>query len=307
VTVCQRALVVIAIAVSAIAHAAPHKVFVLPVDGNADPVLRKSLDPVVQKLAHQIPGSSLTTGDATFADTAAMVGCDPTQPPCADTVLATLSADELVWGTATTASGQTTFVVRRAVKGSVREQVVVVDGRQPEATEAQLQPLFGGTPAAGAGTGTAAATGTGTAAATGTAAGTGTGAAAATGTAAGTGTGGDATAHWSRSKKLGIGFVAGGTVALIVGVALWANESSLQGQINSTPLPSTYADVQSLLSLEDRAQSYANWGNGMVLLGLVAGGVGAYYLWRDHAERVSVAPAPAPSGTGATLVMGGRW
>jgi hypothetical protein len=288
-----RALVVVAIAlVSALAQAAPRKVFVLPVDGNADPALRKTLDAQVQKLAHQIAGT-VTTGDATFADTAAMVGCDPAQPACTDTVLATLSADELVWGTATTTNGQTTFVVRRAIKGNMREQVAMVDAQNAEAVGGQLQPLFGGTATGSeSGSGSAAASGSGSAAAS------------ATGTA--TATGGDATVGWSQEKKLGIGFAAAGGAALIVGLALWANESSLQGQINSTPLPQTSADVQSLLAIENRAQSYANWGNGIVLLGLVAGGVGAYYLWKDH-EAATVTPVPATSGTGATLVIGGKW
>ena len=113
---------------------------------------------------------------------------------------------------------------------------------------------------------------------------------------------------WSHDKKLGLGLVAGGSVALVVGIALWANESDLQGQIDGTPTPTTYDQIQSLRALEDKAQGYATWGNLLVIAGLAAGGAGAYFLWRDHTHHVTaVTPAPVDGGTGMTLVVGGRW
>lgn len=318
-----RLACVIVFVLGAVVMAAPRKVMVLPVDGNAEPAVRRSLEETVRKLARGV-GGRVTRGDTTFADTAAAVGCDPSQPACADTVLDTLAVDELIWGTATTSNGQTTVVIKRAVKGHVREQSATVDPKAPDAAASALQPLFEAETSAPGGEGTgstgAETAGSGSAAegsATGSAAGgssegsaalTGSGSAAPAGSGVATSTTATATVAWSHDKKLGLGLAAGGGVALVVGLALWANESDLQGQIDSTPTPTTLQDVQNLRALEDKAGSYATWGDILVVAGLAAGGAGAYYLWRDHQHHVTaVTPAPVDQGTGMSLVVRGTW
>ena len=60
----------------------------------------------------------VTVGDTTFNETAAAVGCSPDAPECAEQVRTTLAVDELVYGTADTADGSTTIVVKRVSAGN---------------------------------------------------------------------------------------------------------------------------------------------------------------------------------------------
>jgi hypothetical protein len=289
-----RAVIVVAVAIATTVAAAPRKVLVMPIDGETDPGTRTQINATIQKLARGIDGDVKVT-DTSFADTAAAMGCDPSSNACADTVLTALAVDELVWGTAKTYRGKLTVVVKRATKGNVREQSVVVDPKSPEAAGGTLAPLFGGaqstSPEAGSGSGTPES-------------GSGSGSGSETGSAA---VPSEPSVPWSHDKKLGVGLVAGGGVALIVGLALWANESSIQDQINTTPTPQNLNDINSLKSLEDKAASYALWGNVLVVAGLAVGGAGAYYLYRDHKNQATIAPVPIDHGTGAALVVGGRW
>jgi hypothetical protein len=271
------------VAFASVAAAAPHKVLVLPIDGNADPGTRTQVNATIQKLARGIDGT-VTVADTTFAETATAVGCDPGTTACADTVLAALGVDELVWGTAKTSRGQVAVVVKRASKGNVREQTIAVDPKRPEDAAGSLQPLFGASSSRGS---------------------------ADRGADAGVGGASAPEAPsppWSTRRKVGLGLTAAGGVAVVIGIALWLNESSLQNQINGTPTPMTRAQIDSLIDLEDRAGRYALWGNVMVVAGVVIGGAGAYYLWRDHSSSgTTVAPAPVDHGAGAAIVVGGRW
>ena len=95
---------------------------------------------------------------------------------------------------------------------------------------------------------------------------------------------------------------------------MWASAGDLQGQIDKTTSPPTgttsqqIAAFQALHDLESRASKYAWSGNIMVAIGLAAGGIGAYFLWKDHDSHVdTIAPAPAATGEGATLVVGGHF
>jgi hypothetical protein len=279
---------VLVVALAATAVAAPHKVLVLPLDGNADAATKTKLDAIVQSFAKSIPGT-VSNGDTTLAETASAVGCDPHKTACIDSVLSTLAVDEIVWGTATTENGQTTVVVRRATKGTpALSQTAIVAADQPEAAETQIGPLFGvigAPPPAGSDLGSAA------------------------------GSAGSAVAPpppptppepWSRDKKLGVGLAIGGGALVLVGAALWASESSVQSDIDSAP-DMTPSDIQHLKDLESKASGYAWGGNVAMVLGLAAGGYGAYLLWKDHKEHAIVTPAPPPSGTGMTFVLRGRW
>jgi hypothetical protein len=269
-----RALLVVLLAATAgRASAAPHKVFVLPLDGDADPALRGKLADDIRELA-RAGGDDVAAGDATFADTAAAVGCAPADASCAGKVVATLGVDELVWGTATTKDGATTVVVHSAGKqtptrsvsatlqpgeGAERARPVIAPFfGQPVPNDAPAQPQPAETP------------------------------------------GERKNQHW-----LGLSLAVGGGVLLVVAIVMWGVEKDQQGQIDNAPTR-TLADLQSLNALENRAASYAVAGNVLFVLGLAAGGAGAYFLWRDHRRRGATI-APAPIDHGAAVVVGGRW
>ena len=279
------AIVVGCIAITTTVAAGPRKVLVLPLDGTADAALRTKLAASVQKLSASIDGE-VTNGDTTYPETAAAVGCDPNKPSCVDSVLTTLAVDELVWGTARTANGKTTITVRRATKGApVREQSTTIQSPDPaDKAEGGLQPLFG--PVAPVGS---ADVGSGSAVV-------------------------DAAKPLppgppvdTRQRDLGIGLAVGGGAALIVGLALWSHESGLQSEIDAHAAL-TLADIQALKKLEDSASAYAWGGNILILIGLGVGAAGGYYLWKDHQHhKATLTPAPVETGTGMTLVLGGRW
>ena len=270
-----RALVVLVLAVATAgsASAAPKKVFVLPLDGNADPALRGKLADEVRELA-RAGGDDVSAGDATFADTAAAVGCAPGDAKCADQVIATLGVDELVWGTATTTNGATTVVVRRAGKDAPARSVsaTLQPGEGAERARRVLAPFFGQ--------------------------------AAPVDTPVQPSNGRPATST-GESRWLGRSLAIGGGVMLVLAIAMWAPEKDQQNQIDNAPTR-TLADLQSLSSLENRAGKYAAAGNVLVVVGLVVGGAGAYLMWRDHRRRHTTI-APAPIDHGAAVVLGGRW
>jgi hypothetical protein len=279
--------------------AKPHKVIVLPLDGNADTALRTKLSTSVQKLARVLDGQ-VSPGDTTFAETAAAVGCDPSQPKCVDEVLATLSVDEIVWGTATTANGQTTLVLHRASTGTAPRDLTTTIRPQDsqDKASASLLPLFQESTDVPQGSGSATNIGSdlGT---TVTETGSGTGEALAIS---------NEPAFDSHDRNVGIGLSVGGGIALVLGLALWSSAGSMQDRINAHSTQ-TADDINDLRQLEDSATKYAWGGNLMVVVGLAVGGYGAYTIYKDHQARMTatVAPVRPEQGTGATVTIGGTW
>jgi hypothetical protein len=106
-----------------------------------------------------------------------------------------------------------------------------------------------------------------------------------------------------RDRTVGIALVSGGGLGLVLGLALWASYSSLQSSIDAHPVH-TFADIQDLKALEDKASTRAIAGDVFVLAGLVAAGVGGYYLYRDHTRRgVAIAPMPIAHGGGLAITL----
>lgn len=272
------------LALAATAIAGPRRVLVLPLDGNADPTTRGMLNASMQKLAKGgSTGATVTVGDATFDETAAAVGCLPAEPKCAQQVRTTLGVDELVYGTATTdPNGATTVTVRRAsvADDPPKEMTATVsksDG--PDRADAALGPAFG-----------------------------------AQTTVVGdrppppppppAGPTGPPVDHTRRN--LGIACTTGGGVVFLIGLALWANASSKQDQIDSAPTNNAQQLV-ALRDLEDKAQTYAIAGDVMVVAGIALAGYGVWTIYKDHKEkqRVVVTPTATPAGAGVTI--GGVW
>jgi hypothetical protein len=262
--------------------AGPRKVLVLPVDGNAPAAQRTSIDTEIVSLAKANLDGDVTAGDTTFADTATAVGCAADDAECAQTVIKTLSVDELVYGTATTEDGTTTVTVHRVAKGEApRDQVTTLpETATGEDANAGMQPLFSRTPVepeVGSGSGSAAPVERIP----------------------------PRTFFDSRERKLGVGLGAAGVTCLVIGFSLWSSAGRLQDQIEIHPT-TTLAQLRDLHDLEDRAGSKALWGNVFVLLGVGLAGTGAYYLYTDHKNRCTVV-TPAPTDGGAQVVIGGQW
>lgn len=283
--------VLVLLAMTAQVAAGPRTVLVLPIDGTADATTRTKLTTSIQKLARVIDGQ-VQSGDATFAETAAAVGCDPGAPACAETVRATLGVDEVVYGTATMQGNQVTVVVKRKVKDRApKELSATFTATTPAQAEPTLLPLFSNaiedpepvtepdpvlapdpqpepiivTPAPP-----------------------------------------PEPLRTPRTRKFafGIGAIVGGSALFLSGLALWSAKSGIQDDIDRAPTE-TVADFRNLQALEDRASSRAWLGNACVLAGLALGGYGAYLLYQDRRERrVLITPAPIPGGAAVMLSIG---
>ncbi len=269
------------------AAADPRKILVLPVEGTVDAPTRAKLTAQVVRLARALDGR-ITTGEATFADTALAGGCEPRAASCRDEVLATLAVDELVWATATKDGPQTRLVVRRQVQGAPpRELGTTISATDPaERVDTALTPLFE-PPLASPPTVIAPPHAPPVALAP-----------PATAPLAAT------TTH--RDRGTGLVILVSGGVALGLGLALWGSYASLQSSIDDHPTR-TRDDFDDLRDLEDRASTRALAGDLLVIAGLVTAGIGAYYLVRQDRRRrgVSLAPAPIAHGAGLTLTLVG--
>jgi hypothetical protein len=89
----------------------------------------------------------------------------------------------------------------------------------------------------------------------------------------------------------------------VLGLALWRSYASTQRSIDDHPVNSR-ADFDALRALEDRAGNYAIGGDVAIVVGLAAGGLGAYYLYRHHRrQRVAITPAPIAGGAGLAITL----
>ncbi len=269
--------------------AAPPTVLVLPLDGNTPAAQRTALNASVANLARNKIGGEVSIGETTFNETAAAVGCSPELASCAEQVRTTLAVDELVYGSANTTAGTTTITVLRVSAGiAPRAQISVInEADPPEKAEAGMEPLFAGVPTESTGSGSAA-EGSGSAV-----------------EAPPPGPGFFSTTE----RKLAVGFLAGGAISLVIGLSLWSGASSLQTEIDEHPR-ATLAEIDDLKSIEDEAAGKALWGNVFVVLGLAAGGVGGYFLWKhkkNQENATTITPEPAAAGTGMTFVLRGKW
>src|SRR5262245_16339995 len=141
-------VVLVTIGLAVVASAGARKVLVLPLDGNAPAAQRIKLNASVAKMTKKNLTGTVTVGDTTFAETAAAVGCDPKSDTCAQTVLSTLSVDELVYGTATKTGNTTTVELTRVIKGQTPRTQATTIGANDNAEKAEpgLEPLFGASP-----------------------------------------------------------------------------------------------------------------------------------------------------------------
>jgi hypothetical protein len=280
------------------AVAAPRKVLVLPLDGNAPADTRKKLSASFQKMARVLDGE-VQAGNTSLVDTATAIGCDPVKPACVENVRATLGVDELVYGTADETDGTITVVAKRYRKSKpVRELSVSQAATEPpNKIEPQLLPVFGEEPLPADTTTTVPDPNTTT-------------------TVPDPNTTvvepavteqPDRPASSNRTRNIWIGVTAGGGGLLVLGLTFWLSASSLQDDIDSASTGSN-TDFDRLNDLEDKASGRAWAGNIFVVAGLAVAGYGGYRLWKLSKSKAVVTPTPMEGGAAVTLtVVGDLW
>lgn len=280
----MRALLALAVVLAATspALADARKVLVLPLDGDANAEIRTKLTASVQRLARVLDGD-VQVGGQGFADTAAVVGCDPSMTACAEEVRVALGVDELVYGTA---SGEPTGVaivvaVKRTNGEEPREVVATFASTDaPEKVEPSLLPLFNTGPIEPPSP-------------------------IETTPPVDTVPQGPTAPVDNRKRNIAIACLAGGGAMFVIGLLSWSAASDLQGQIDDFT-PTTVAQFEMLKDLEDRATSRAWIGNLLVLGGLALGGYGGYTLYKDRQGR-TVTVAPVATNDGAAVRLMGAW
>jgi hypothetical protein len=310
----MRALVIAILCFAQVAMAGPHQVLVLKSEGTADTASRTNIDTHVLRIAKNVDGK-VEPGEITFTEAAAVVGCNPSDPPCKDEVLTTLGVDEIVATTVTaTPTGLNVTVRRISKKGPpVAAQTTIAAGKPADAKlNADIGPMFGLTvapppaeppvvdktapakqpppppPPRVADQSTEPLNDV-TAAPNGAIA-----------------PPPEGPPRSRRLQKIGMG-VGGGFVLL--GILMWASAADVQGQIDDKPEPSSPADFNELRDLEKKGDDIAGAGNLFFLVGAGLGGVSAYYYWKagkqSNAQTARIAPAAFPGGGGVTLTIGG--
>ena len=263
---------------------------------------------------------------ASLADTAVIVGCDPAERACLDSVAAALNVDQMLLVTVRDgADGEVTVEVTAVsrdadpitrqfvLKPATRKQdLAAMQAAVPAMLDADAAAQVKGGGDAGNGSGDAG-NGSGDAGNGSGDAGNGSGDA---GNGSGdTGIGGGG--GLGSSKAPMVLTIAGGAVAL-VGLGAWGMAAIKQGDIDDAPT-ATAEDLDRLVELEGSARRYASAGNAMVLAGGITAAAGAIWWWRAGRTH-DAAPAPAPAATPAGLtltpiigrertglVLGGRW
>jgi hypothetical protein len=321
------ALVVAAlVAMTDVAAADPHKVLVLQADGRSDAKVRAKIDQAIVKLAKTGP-DTITAGEITYTDAAAMVGCKPDEASCKDEVIGTLGVDEIVIVTVTPKPGGLEVVVRRASKGAApREVTTMVATDQLDKLDA-IAPLFTGkpttppTPPLGPTGPTPPPIGPSPPAVTNPP----------TGTEPPV-TGPPTTATHPETlppikeeppksvvverhddqqprRRLQIAGMAGGGAMVLVGLVYWAKTNSIQGDIDKAP-NRTKADLQNLKNLESEGDHDATARTAFVVAGLALGGVSTYFYIKGRrakhgASTARLLPTLLDHGAGVALTIGG--
>jgi hypothetical protein len=258
-------------------------------------------------------GLVVMTGASNLVDTAAVAGCTAkVVADCRDPIMETLDVDELVYGTVERSMSGNRVSVARARRNQPPHEVTLelpagdLD-RAVKATHPGLDGLFpapGAELVAGSGTKVIGATETGGATAVGPDPGPGGGTTVGTATGPGQGATIEASAEGRRPlipEKVLLGGIIGGGALAVTGVLLWVKAGAMQSDIDGAPV-STPEEIDDLRDLEDRAASYARWGNGLVVVGVAVGGaVGVYWLVKGRSRapaRTAITPWVAPGAGG---------
>jgi hypothetical protein len=255
-------------------------VMVLPIDGDADPAVRKQLTTLIEADVANL--GTVKAGTTTLGETAAAIGCDPSTSACAESVRTTLSVDVLIYGTASANNGQVELVITKQEK----DKPAVTATQTINAADAKLDPVamreITGKPAPVTCMGNAMPQP-------------------------------DGTCREQPKKKprteriIGISVLVGAGLFAIGGLTQWSEKSKKQELIDEAPT-NTLADFQALEALEDDAAKKATAGNLLMLGAVAAASVGVYLLYRDRkAQReITVTPTASSTGAGVLVTIGAR-
>lgn len=228
-------------------------------------------------------GMQVTVGTENLTDTAAVAGCTAKVPAdCRQPIIDALGVDEIVYGSVDRSLSSPHVTVERAKKGvPVADKISVdVPDNDNEGAARALHPALDGL----FGTSITGTTETTT-----------------TFVPETQPTQVDRPSSVNTKKVLFIGGVSLGGAMVVTGLACWFKTSSLNSDIDAAP-NNTIDDIDNLRRLEDRAGSYATWGNVLVFLGLaVGGGTAAWWYYKGRKSEapraIPTGPAPEPSAT----------
>jgi hypothetical protein len=327
------ALSLLLVAVTAGAAVASSKVLILKADGRADAKTRAKVDAAIVKLAKTGP-DTVTPGEITFADAAAMVGCRAEDAACAHEVASTLGVDEVAIVTVTPKPPDGYEVkIRRAGKGAPKDATATVAVDKLDKLDA-LAPMFGGkapaptfeppggTPNKPIGPEPAPSITTKppvvvepvkpetkveppkTEP---------------TPDLSPMSSNSDPTKPTvtaqpsdkqpkDRRRLYIAGMATGGAMAFL-GIILWTTASGVQGQIDESPTR-TRADLIRLQDLENKADGLAGAGNFFFVTGLIVAGASTYFYIKNERSKkqrskTALLPTVFPGGAGVTLSFGG--
>lgn len=282
------------------------RVMVLPVEGEAPRALGKLARDVGDALAKgaRDTDAEVARADATLADTAGIVGCEPSARDCVDAVAAALNVDQLLVATisadgddatveVTAITRETepltqTFTVRkrtrkadlRAIRDAVGGMLEEGEARRAEAAAVDPPDEPGGADAVpddaddDPGRGTIDAT-----------------------------RGRTTEARPSAVPKI---LVIAGAAVVAIGLTSWALAAGVQGDIDEAPT-ATAADLDALTDLEHAMAIRANVGNAFVVTGAIAIAAGAAWWLHDRGERRRAAVTVTALPSGAGVAIGGAW
>lgn len=304
---------------------AGRRVLVLKSDGKAPIEIKVRIDTQVLQLA-KTTSTTVESGEVTFADATAAVGCSGSEVQCRNDVLSTMSVDEIVSLTVTAMpNGDIRVAVHRIPKsGPIREaETTIPAGQSVDAKVAEgVGPLFGVklkpvpestsvTTVESERNPTAEPEGAPTGAFGGTER---------TESHANTENVREApfehadTRPSEQNQKVPSerrtsgrvigGLVVGGTL-MTTAVVLWLQASGTQADINGAAVNSP-ADFRRLQDLESKGDAYANFGNVFFIAGAVVAGVSGYFFWRDRmlpSGQASITPTVFDHGAGIALTV----
>ena len=320
------------LAMTGVAAGDGKKLLVLQSEGRADAKTRAAVDAAIVKLAKS-GGDTVTIGEISYSDAAALVGCTPSETACRDEVIASLAVDEIVITTVTPKPGGFDVAVRRASKGTAKDATATVTADKVELAAA-IGPLFGVKPVGP----------------TPPVADPPIGPTKPDPTIGPTPPVTDPTKvdpvdptkpdpavtppvtdptkpdpavttakpldqpagddrREKRRHRLRMGGMIGGGSMLLLGFILWGAANGTDGDIASFQVRSRN-DLERLQDLERKGAAYAGWGNLMVLGGLGLGGVSTYYYFKARKKNrktptTAVSPMLFDRGAGVSLTIGG--
>lgn len=276
----------IAIACAAASTArADDKTIVVPAEAATGKVDDAVLRAAARGVKQATPGA--TVADASLADSAFILGCDPAADACRDEVAGQLGYERLV--IVSRRDSEVEVVVRARGGASQRRSFVVTSERDQAGlatVERDVATMLGADGGRAVDAGGGAAVGGG----------------GAVGGAVGDATGG---ARGVPKGALIVGI--GGGALLVGGFVMWGLASATQGEIDDAPTATT-ADFEHLAALEADGRRYASIGNGLVIGGGVAVvAAGVWILVHGRSERAPVRIVPAVGSNSATIGVVTAW